>query len=160
MMTYKVAILILAVGCIICCISCSEKKISPKKITGKWVWEIYLPKEVTGLKDINEATIEFFEDKTFKMQNVPAVTVGDKPIGGRPAIFDGGGKGKVFAGSGIWKMCKSSGSDAVELHFTEINGINRKYCWVIHIYRFPGGKISLYYEYDSYLCLFNKVKVD
>lgn len=158
-MKYKAMVFISLIICMFYCNGC-RMKISETDIIGKWVYKINLPVEETGLKDIKEASIEFFGDKTFKTLNIPAVTIGDKPVGGHPALFDAGGKGAVFSGSGIWNIDKGpEGQEGILLHFLEVRGVERKCSFLIHINRVPFGKIiSLHYEYDSTLCIYQKVK--
>ncbi len=135
------------------------RQINDSDIVGTWVYKIILPEEETGLKDIKESKIEFFDDKTFKMTDVPAVTLQEP---GPNPLSNWGGKGEVVNGSGTWEISKGSeGQDEIDLHFKEMRGKSFPTSINIFIYRWPWRKISLYYEasqHQSSLCMFNKVK--
>jgi hypothetical protein len=137
-------------------------KVSEKDIIGKWVYKIDLPESKTGLKDIYEATVEFFDDKTFKMVNMPAVIMSGGESG-LPEIKElVGVKGEVLSGSGKWEIyIGPEGQEGIELHFFEIRGGSGGFGCIIHTNRWPFGKvISLYTEYagGSELCIFHKMK--
>ena len=70
MKIYKIPVLMLLTVYILCCIGC--KKVSESDIVGKWEYEIDLPEEITGMKDIKYGTIEIFGNKTFESRNIPS----------------------------------------------------------------------------------------
>jgi hypothetical protein len=135
-------LILLSVGAF-CCSGC--KKIAEKDIIGKWVYEIDLP-EKAGVKDVNKATIEFFDDKKFKATNVPIY------------IKDPNGKVELFTGSGTWEIGKNC--ERVSLDFLEIAGVMRGYGSEMFIDQpFLNGEITLHNRYVGYhLCYFHKTR--
>ena len=143
----------LLVACMFCCGGC--RKISETKIIGRWVYKIDLPEEKTGLKNINESTIEFFNDNTFKTENIPAVIIGAVQYVDGHFIER---KGKVTNGHGTWELVKSGKDQIITLHFLGDVDINNKFDSEIRISMPPFCKISLFVEYaGSHLCFFTKV---
>jgi hypothetical protein len=153
MVLYKVMFFLALAMCIFYCSGC--RKISESDLVGKWVYELDLPEEKTGLNNVKKVTIEFFADKTFKMTDMPAV------IWGVGLDIKDTGKGKVITGHGTWFIRKHDSSKRVSLFFSEIEGVGSCKSGVdaLSITWQPFGRITLLTEYrGSHLCFFYKVK--
>jgi hypothetical protein len=140
---YRTLSWILTLTCLFSCTGC--KRIIAEDITGKWVYEIDLPKKA-GVEDVKQATIEFFDDKKFKATNVPIY------------IGDPNGKVGLFTGSGTWEIEKNC--ERVSLDFLEVARVERRYGSELFIDQpLLNGEITLHNRYVGYhLCFFHKTR--
>lgn len=146
--------LLLAI-CLISCVGCKKEKTDV--LIGKWVYKINLSDKMTGLTDVKETTLEFFDDHTFKIKDLPAV------ISGGNLWKDGKqGKGHVLTGTGYWKRDEKN-KMSIDLDFREVEGFDGdpKYSdgsfflnWDVFARQYT---IIVSPDGDSTLCIFHKI---